>query len=81
MVLCRIPSSVLALLVDWFGLKMNDTLMRFTICSLARVLTLANATFHHGGVIPASDLSLSEVVCPLFGTDTKWKSQILIYES
>jgi hypothetical protein len=81
MVLYEIPSSVLVLLVDWFRVKMNDVLIPFTSCSLAGVFTLANATFCHGDVIPASALTLSEVVSPLFGTDTKWRLQILIYES
>lgn len=41
---CKIPRSVLALWIEWFGLKMNDSLMHITICSLAGVI-LANAAF------------------------------------
>jgi hypothetical protein len=60
---------------------MNDAVMHITSCSLTRALTLANAAFCHGRVILAFDLTLLEVVSPLFASGTKLKSQILIYES
>jgi hypothetical protein len=62
MVHCEISRSVLALPIDWFGLKMNDALMHITIYSLAGVHTLANAAFCHGSVILTSDLTLLEIV-------------------